>query len=163
MPRLIAVLLSLFVFAAAPVMAGDKPSRNASPIVIHSVDGDFESVREAVELAITNRGLVVDHVSHIGDMLERTGKDIGAKKQVYGKAHSLQFCSAGISRETMEADPKNIAFCPYIVFVYTLPDNPKKVYVGYRRPPPLGSKASKASLAKVEELLQGIVNEAISW
>lgn len=151
------------MLAAAPLHAADQPARKASPIVIHTVEGDFQSVREAVEMAIINRGLVVDHVSHIGDMLERTGKDIGATKQVYGKAQALQFCSASVSRATMEADPKNIAFCPYIVFVYTLPDHPKKVYVGYRRPQPGGSKQSKAALAKVEELLAGVVQEAVSW
>ena len=105
---------------------------------------------------------MVDHVSHISDMLERTGKDLGMTKVIYGKAESMQFCSASVSRHMMEADPTNIVFCPYIIVIYTLPQDPKKVYVGYRRPLLVGSKASKASLQAVEKLLDGIVKEALN-
>ena len=131
-------------------------------LALYAVQGDFDTVKEDVVLAITNRGLVIDHTSHIGDMLARTGKDLGATKTVYGKAESLQFCSATISRRTMEADPANIVFCPYIIVLYTLPDDPRKVYVGYRHPQPVGSEASKASLKAVEELLDEIVKEALN-
>jgi hypothetical protein len=112
--------------------------------------------------AITGRGFVVDHNSHISAMLDRTGKDLGATKTVYGKAESLQFCSATVSRRMMEADPANIVFCPYIIVLYTLPQDPKTVYVGYRRPLPVGTGASMASLKAVEELLDGIVKEALN-
>ena len=115
-----------------------------------------------MEIAITNRGLVVDHASYIGDMLERTGKDIGATKKIFAKATALQFCSAALSRRMMEADPRNIVFCPYIVVLYTLPADPKTVYVGYRRPSPVGSAASKAALKAVEALLDDIVREALN-
>lgn len=156
-------LLSIGSGTAGAQKAGAQKVATSADIVVRTVEGDYASVREAIEFAITNRGLVVDHVQHIGDMLARTGKDIGASKQVYTDANAFQFCSASISRETMEADPNNIAFCPYIVFAYTLPDQPKKVYVGYRRPPMTGSAQSKAALKKVEELLEGIVQEATSW
>ena len=39
---------------------------------------------------------------------------------------------------------------------------PKTVYVGYRRPLPVGSAASKKSLEDVEKLLDGIVKEALN-
>lgn len=164
MMRLAAVAVLAGVVALGPVDAlAQKKGAAQGQVFVQAVDKDFDSMREALELAITNRGLVIDHVSNIGDMLARTGKDIGATKQIYGKGQSLQFCSANLSRATMEADPNNIAFCPYMVFLYTLPDNPKKVYVGYRRLAMIGSPASKKSLKEVETLLDEIVQEAVSW
>lgn len=155
----LAALALLFWLPAAS--AAEKLS-TPGHIALYATQGDFETVKEDVVLAITNRGLVIDHTSHIGDMLERTGKDLGATKKVYGQAESLQFCSATASRRTMEADPANIVFCPYIVVIYTLSRDSKKVYVGYRRPQPVGSEASKASLRAVEELLDGVVKEALN-
>jgi len=63
----------------------------------------------------------------------------------------------------MEADPRNMIFCPYIVNLYVLPQQPDTVYLAYRRPQRVGSKASKASLKAVEELLDGIVQDALAW
>jgi hypothetical protein len=62
----------------------------------------------------------------------------------------------------MEADPTNIVFCPYIIVYYTLHHDPKTVYVGYRRPLPAGSEASRASIKEIEGLLDGIVKEALN-
>ena len=156
-----AFILSIFLVVFFGV-ASSVSAAEAKHLKLYTVKGDFDTVKEDLELAITGRGLVVDHRSHIGDMLERTGKDIGATKKIYGQAMSLQFCSADVSRRTMEADPTNIVFCPYIVMLYTLPQSPKTVYVGYRRPLPQGSAASKAALKAVEQLLDGIVREALN-
>lgn len=149
--------------AASAQKTGPQRVNTPPEVAVWEVDGDYANVREAVEFAITNRGLVVDHVQHIGEMLERTGRDIGATKKIYGKANAFQFCSSNLSRKTMEASPSNIAFCPYIVFTYTLPDRPDKVFVGYRKPPLVGSPQSRAALKEVEELLEGIVQDAVSW
>jgi uncharacterized protein (DUF302 family) len=114
-----------------------------------------------VQEALTGRGLVVNNVAHIGDMLERTGKDLGGAKQVYVKAESIEFCSATVSRKMMEADPHNIVFCPYIIAIYVLPDTPDKTYVSFRKPDQVGSKQSKSALKDVENLLREIIKEAI--
>lgn len=157
MARMAALVFYLGLTVASPASAAGP-----AHLRLYTTQGDFATVKEDVEIAITNRGLVVDHVSHIGAMLERTGKDIGAMKTVYGKAESMQFCSADVSRRMMEADPANIVFCPYIIVIYTLPRDPKTVYVGFRRPQPVGSAASQASLKAVEDLLDGIVKEALN-
>jgi uncharacterized protein (DUF302 family) len=156
--RSLALLIAVFAFGAA-THAAKLP--RGEHLRFYSVKGEFEMVREDVRQAITERGLVIDHVSHMSDMLDRTGKDIGTARRIFGKAESLQFCSAPISRRTMEADPANIVFCPYIIAVYTLPNDAKTVYVGYRRPQPVGSEASKQSLKAVEDLLDSIVREAL--
>ena len=159
MNRLVALigLLGILAGVCQPAIAG-----GASHLKLYTAKGDFDSVKEDVVNAITSRGLVLDHNSYIGTMLDRTGKDLGTTKAVYAKAESLQFCSATVSRHMMEADPSNIVFCPYIIVIYSLPRDPKTVYVGYRRPLPVGSQASKASLKAVEEMLDGIVKEALN-
>lgn len=134
---------------------------HASPVVSKTT-GTFEEVKENLTNALTNRGMVVNNVAHIGDMLARTGKDIGKASQVYVKAEAVEFCSATVSRKTMEADPHNIAYCPYVIAIYVLPKEPKTVYVTYRKPTGTGSKASTASLAEVEKLLRELVKETLT-
>ena len=46
----------------------------------------------------------------------------------------MLFCSAVLSRKVMEADPANIAYCPYTLFVYDTPEPDGMVTVGF---PPL--------------------------
>ncbi len=134
-----------------------------SEIVIHSAKGKYQDVLDEVKLAIEQRGLVVDHESHIGAMLERTGKDVGSARRIYLGAQAFSFCSAVLSRKTMEADPANIAFCPYVLAVYETLQRPGIVNVSYRRPSrPGGSAASKAALRDVEKLLDGIAREALA-
>ncbi|HEY5683525.1 MAG TPA: hypothetical protein VIR61_07625 [Sulfuricaulis sp.] len=159
MTRIISIIFSFTLVAS-----GLMPSFAAGPdhLKLYSKPGTYEDVKTDIEIAITNRGLVIDHTAHIGAMLDRTGKDLGTTKPIYGNAGSMQFCSAVVSRHTMEADPTNIVFCPYIIVYYTLHNDPKTVYVGYRRPIPAGSAASKKSLEDVEKLLDGIVKEALN-
>lgn len=130
-------------------------------VVIYSVKGTFDSVRQNVEFAIQGRGLVIDHVSDVGDMLIRTGKDLGRTRPVYRHADVLQFCSAVLSRNTMEADPRNIVFCPYAIAVYELPREPGKIYLSYRRPAMQGTGDSMMALQAVDKLLDGIIHDAL--
>jgi len=133
----------------------------AQTIARYSTRGDFDAVKEEVLLAIQGRGLVVDHTSYIGNMLDRTAKDVGAGRSVYAQAQAVQFCSAVVSRKTMEVDPVNIAFCPYTIALYVRADDPKTVHVVFRRIAGAGSEASRASLGEVDKLLEGIVHEAL--
>ncbi len=155
--RLLLILLPLFAANAA--------ADNAGPVVRYTAKAAFESVREDLVNAITGRGLVVDHTSHVAKMLDRTGKDLGKTKKMYGEDQGqvFSFCSATVSRATMEADPHNIAFCPYTIAVYSTLQEPDKVTIAYRRPQrPDGSPASKAALQQVEMLLDEIAREALN-
>lgn len=147
----VAILLLCVATAAA----------KAQTIARYSARADFDAVKEEILFAIQGRGLVVDHTSYIGNMLDRTAKDVGAGKRVYAKAESVQFCSAVVSRKTMEVDPVNIAFCPYAIAFYATADDPKTVHVVFRRISGAGSEASRASLGEVDKLLDGIVREAL--
>jgi uncharacterized protein (DUF302 family) len=129
--------------AAGPAAAQD--------VVAHDFDGSFDDATFAVESAIVGQGLVIDHVSHVGDMLARTGADVGSAETVFDAADVFTFCSAVVSRQVMEADPMNIAFCPYGIFVA---ERAGQVTVGYRTYP-------EGPMDAVEELLAGIVREAL--
>ncbi len=137
-------------------------SASPNPVVIHSKRAKFEDVIDDLRLAIEAKGLVIDYHSHVNRMLERTGKDVGSARKLYADAQAFVFCSAALSRRTMEADPANAALCPYSIMVYETVQAPGTVHVGYRRPwRPDGSAESKAALLEVEKLLDGLAREAL--
>ena len=132
------------------------------PIIAYSKRAKFEDVRDDLKSAIEAKGLVIDYHSHVNRMLERTGKDVGSARKLYADAQAFVFCSAALSRKTMEADPANAALCPYSVMAYATAQDPGTVHVAFRRPwRPDGSPASKAALKEVEALLDGIAREAL--
>jgi len=152
-------------FFLALLAASPAPAANTGPIVHYAVKGKFANVLDDLKFAITGHGLVIDHISHVGAMLDRTGKDLGKTKRMYGndQGQVLSFCSATVSRGTMEADIHNIVFCPYTIAVYSSLADPGTVHVAYRRPLRTdGSPASQAALNEVEKLLDGIVREALN-
>ena len=133
------------------------------PVVTYSKKGaKFDDVRDELKLAIEGKGLVIDLESFVNRMLERTGKDVGSARKLYADAQAFVFCSAALSRKTMEADPANVSLCPYSMMVYATAADPGTVRVSYRRPwRPDGSAASKAALKEVETLLDSIAREAL--
>ena len=132
------------------------------PIVRYSKAAKFEDVLEDLKLAIEGKGLVIDYESFVNRMLERTGKDVGSTRKLFADARAFVFCSAALSRKTMEADPANASFCPYSIMVYATAQQPGTVHVSYKRPwRPDGSAASKAALKEVEALLDGIARAAL--
>ena len=132
------------------------------PIVSYSKAAKFEDVVEDLKLAIQGKGLVIDYESFVGRMLERTGKDVGSARKLYADARAFVFCSAALSRKTMEADAANASFCPYSIMAYATIGQPGTVHVSYRRPwRPDGSAPSKAALKEVETLLDSIARAAL--
>jgi uncharacterized protein (DUF302 family) len=132
------------------------------PIVSYSTRAKFDDVRDDLKLAIEGKGLVIDYHSFVNRMLERTGRDVGSANKLYADAQAFVFCSAVLSRKTMEADAANAALCPYSIMVYATARDPGTVHVAYRRPwRPDGSAASKAALNEVERLLDAIAKEAL--
>ena len=130
-------------------------------VVVRAIDGNFEEIRDRVVFAVESQGLVVDHTAKVGDMLARTGKDLGETQQVFGKAEVLEFCSALVSRQMVRADPQLLAFCPYGIAVYTLPGDSLTTYVSYRRMvTDIATQVQKSVLEQVDSLLEAIVEEA---
>jgi uncharacterized protein (DUF302 family) len=130
-----------------------------SPVIVHKTQGEFDDIKEDLELAITDRGLQVSGTLHISDMLERTGEDLGYKRSVYRKAESLEFCSASVSHLMVSTHPANAVICPFTIAIYILSDEPDTVYIAFRKPYLVGD-ASKA-LQVIHALMNGIVQDAI--
>jgi hypothetical protein len=134
---------------------------SAEEVRSYSKQAAFDDVKFELTNSIINRGLKVDYTGEIGKMLERTGADIGATKPLYKQAEFVTFCSAKLSRAMMEADPRNVGYCPYVVFLYEAVDKPGEIVAGYRRPVGGADDASKKALAEVDALLDGIVKDAV--
>ena len=137
------------IFAAALLAS----AAHAEEMITYSTDQSFGDVTFGVENAILNQGLVLENVSHVGDMLDRTGADVGSDVKVFEAADVFSFCSASLSRKVMEADPMNVGFCPYDIFVMQLPDS-EEVTIGYRAFP-------EGPMQEVQSLMDEIAKEAI--
>jgi len=141
---ILGTVFSLAFAAAGAAQEGPK---------LYPYDGTFEDATFSVESAIIGKGLVIDYVSHVGDMLERTRADMGSEIVLFDGAQIFVFCSAALSRKVMEADPLNIAHCPYGIFVM---DRDGEVMIGYRPYP-------EGPMQEVQTLLHEIVTEAVEF
>ena len=138
-------LLPSLVLAAMPAQPAFADEFRLTPS-----GQSFEDTTFALESAILGQGLVIDYVSHVGEMLERTRADIGSDVVLFTNAEIYMFCSASLSRQVMEADWQNVAFCPYGISVLERPG--EEVMVGYLH-------RSAETMAPVNDLLAEIVAE----
>lgn len=140
--------VGIVLLGAGPLMA------QAQDNVSYTTDQSFDDVIFGLESAILDRGLVIDSISHTGDMLERTRADLGSDRVLFLNADVYSFCSASLSRRVMEADPMNIMYCPYDIFVMVQPATPDQTTIGFRSFP-------EGPMKEVEALLDAIARSAI--
>lgn len=153
----ICAMMAVFVVTASqPLLAADD-----SPFVSKKVEGHFFDVLSTVKDVIIGRGINIAHTLPAASMLNRTGPAFGMQQNVYLEAETVEFCSARISHMLSAANPRNILLCPFTISVYVLSRDPAHVHVAYRKP--VGEKNSEAAVAEVVKLLDGIVDEALSW
>jgi uncharacterized protein (DUF302 family) len=136
------------VFLASAITLGG--AAQAQDVITYTFDGSFEDATFALESAIVDRGLVIDLVSHVGEMLNRTGADVGSDQMIFDNADIFLFCSAAVSRRVMEADPMNIVHCPYSIFVT---EKDGEVMMGHRAYP-------DGPMQEVEAMLDSIILDA---
>ncbi|MBI3434003.1 MAG: DUF302 domain-containing protein [Proteobacteria bacterium] len=153
--------VALGIVLVSCLLAPSWALAEADELTLYAKKGDYADVRIELENAIVGRGLFVDFNGQVSKMLERTGADVGSTKPIYKQAEYFTFCSARLSRATMESDPSNVGFCPYVVFIYETATAPGTIIVGYRRPQSHGSARSKAALEAVGTLLDGIAKDAV--
>jgi len=156
--NVMAISLSAWTTIVSAAGTGSPPAQTETVMEV-TARGSFDDVKQQLVLAIENRGLIVNHESKVGEMLERTGKDLGAATRIYIRAEVLEFCSATLSRQVMEADPRLLALCPYGIGIYTLPGEADSVHLVYRHPPSEGTAAAQI-LQQVDRLLHEIVQDA---
>ncbi|ESQ14726.1 MAG: DUF302 domain-containing protein [Thiohalocapsa sp. PB-PSB1] len=134
----------------------------AGGYAVYQSDSSFVDVMDGLKLAIEERGMYINNVMHIGEMLERTGKDLGMNEPIYTQANSIEFCSAVLSRKMAAENPEWIINCPFVVAVYTLPDRSDITYVVHHAIPP-DQIENSAVMKEVAEMLRGVAESAVSW
>lgn len=151
--RRLSTLLLFAALAIAPVAAMAEGA-----VTYTRAGATYQDVRADLESAIIAEGLKVDFVGNIAAMLERTGPDVGSNQPIYRHAEFMTFCSAKHSRAMMQADPANMAQCPYVIFLYQRAATIKDVVVGYRKLAETGRGAK--SLQEINQLLDRIAKTA---
>jgi len=142
-------------------IAAKKPVNTKTALVVtYVINETFDVAKDNVKDALSDKGLKINTVAHISAMLKRTGKSLGNPSNIYTKAENIEFCSAIVSRATMQANPHNIVYCPYIISIYSLKSNPKVTYISYRRVPKVKDAKSNKALQAVEKLLDDIAKTA---
>lgn len=144
-----------FALAAAALAFALPVMAESHGPVARTVTASFDDVIFDVETSITNAGLVIDAVNHVGDMLERTKADVGSTETLFTHAQVFNFCSAEVSRAVMEADPMNLQYCPYTIFVMEQPGSEGEVTVGRRTYP-------SGPMDQVGEMLDAIIDDALA-
>ena len=134
----------------------------SAPYAVYVSESDFDTVMEGAKSAIAERGLYINNIMHLGEMLERTGKDLGIGGPLYARAESIEFCSATLSRKMIAEDPNRLVNCPFILSIYTLPGQEGKTYVVHRHVP-AEETANSAVMREVAEMLKGVAEGAASW
>jgi uncharacterized protein (DUF302 family) len=156
------MFLTLVRTFAAMMVLGLIPAVGQE-IVTRSKKAEFDDVRMDLNTAILETGVTIQSQGNIAAMLGKTAADLGASETVYARAEFIAICSASYSRTLMEADPANLAFCPFTVFAYEAKAKPGVVVVGYRpvavpagQPP-----AAVAAAAQINALLTRIIEQAV--
>jgi uncharacterized protein (DUF302 family) len=151
------LFVTLIVLMALPICA-----LGAGSYAVYDSESDFETVMEGAKISIQERGMYINNVMHMDEMLERTGKDLGLGGKIYEQAQSIEFCSAVLSRKMTSEDPSRIVNCPFILSVYVLPGEPDKTYVAHRTVSDQETQSSEI-MAEVSEMLKGVAEGAVSW
>jgi len=150
------------ILAAAAVLALGPFAQADDRYAVYQSDSGFEDVMDGLKLAIQERGMYINNVMHMDEMLERTGEDLGMDETIYTDAQSVEFCSAVLSRRMAAEDPVRIVNCPFIIAVYTLPQEPDTTYVAHRVIPAAETEQSEI-MREVADMLQAVAEGAVSW
>lgn len=156
------VLPGLLVAAVLSVGPFPDPVAAEGGYAVYESDATFDDVLEGLKLAIEERGMYINNVMHMGEMLERTGKDLGLDTPIYARAESIEFCSAILSREMTSEDPARIVNCPFIISVYALPNKEGTTFVAHREIPQDQVEGS-AVMARIATMLKEVAAAAAAW
>jgi uncharacterized protein (DUF302 family) len=149
--------LIFLIMALIPTLAAAGPG-----YAVYPSQAGFDDVLDALKLAIEERGMYINNVMHLSEMLERTGKDLGQEPPIYQRAESVEFCSAVLSREMTNEDPARLVNCPFIIGLYTLRGASGTTYVVHREIPQ-DQVAGSPVMARVATMLKEIAGAAASW
>ena len=124
-----------------------------SPYAVYKSEESFDDVMQGLKMAIEEQGLYINSMMHMGEMLERTGKDLDLGDSIYRKAESIEFCSALKSHKMTAENPHRIVNCPFIISVYILTSEPDTTYIVHRR---LNIGDDTGIMGEVEAMLESL-------
>ena len=155
------------LLALAILTAGFAPSAFTQPLPkpeihgaswVYAVRAPYSAVRDDLQRAIEEQGLVISYNAELASMLQRTSDATGAQQQVYASAESMLFCSATLTYELTLSNPHNATLCPYSIAIYSLSEDPQTVYLAIPAP-----ALDVPGYAAIHQLLETIVGQALSW
>jgi uncharacterized protein (DUF302 family) len=154
-----------FVFCLVIVVppAGANGVEQEHPVYTRIVEGgSYNDILQAVKQIIEGRGINIAHTLPPSEMLQRTGPAFGITQQILENGEIIEFCSAKISHQLIQASPENITLCPFTISVYVLANDPENVRLTFRKPFVL-DEASREAVNAMTELVKGIIEEAAEW
>jgi uncharacterized protein (DUF302 family) len=137
-----------------------EPPNNAAISTASKSQARYQDVREDLLMAIVAQGFVVGAIGDLGSMLARSAPAFG-HKPIYLSAEYFNFCPAAIAHELAAADPTNLAYCPFQLFLYEAVATPGTIVVGYRHPGVDGNATTRAILARAEQVFANIIQAAV--
>jgi uncharacterized protein (DUF302 family) len=137
-----------------------EPPSNAAIGSASKSGARYQDVREDLLMAIEAQGFVVGAIGDLGGMLTRSAPDFG-HKPIYLAAEYFNFCPTAMAHELVAVDPTNLAYCPFQMFLYEAVAKPGTIVVGYRHPGVDGNAATRAILARAEQVFAGIAKAAV--
>ncbi len=152
----LALLLGLSTYAIA---GGEKESPVYTKIVEGAVYADILS---AVKETIKGKGINIAHTLPSSGMLGSTGPAFGITEPLLKNGEMVEFCSAKISHQLIQANIQNIVICPFNIAVYELNSAPGEVYITFRKPYVIDEASIEATNAMVELMIE-IIEEAAEW
>lgn len=150
------LLLCLLTFGGHAVGAEADAPRTIGVARVHQTAGDYETVKAFLLAEIQQRGLVVNRIGDVNDMLGRTAGAVGATVTAFLNAEAILFCKADLSHNITHANPHNVVLCPYSIVVYETRAEPGTIYLGYR-----ASGEGDPAVRIVNRLLDDIIRRAI--
>lgn len=155
LPRVALLLAAALAPTPVPINAEPRAPEQSTLVHDRAAAVPYQALRDALQEAIEERGLVVTYVAHTQAMLARTAGVVTRPATQFRTAETLLFCQAETTHALLANSTGNIVLCPYAITVYALRGEPGAAHLAFR-PPPKG-----ADWRALAELLETIVQRAI--
>jgi uncharacterized protein (DUF302 family) len=154
-------LAATLLTSSSIVFAGGEAP--PSPVYTKVIEGvDYAQTLATLKDVIAGKGISLSHTLPPAEMLARTGPAYGITEQVLKHGEMIEFCSAKISHQLIQANFENITLCPFSISIYVLNADPDNVRLTFRKPYVLND-ASKQPVEEMTKLLMDIIQETSEW
>ncbi len=138
------------------LLVGTESPHTSGPARVYQTWGDYETIKAFLLAEIRGRGLVVNRIGDVNDMLGRTAGAVGATITAYRNAEAILFCKADLSHNITNANIHNIVLCPYSIVIYEPRSQPGTIFLGYR-----GTGSEFPAVRIINRLLDEIIQQVV--